>query len=232
MKNKLIILTLVLAVIAPASIFASTYGIQTTTSGCIANQVLPDSACTPGAVLTTNINLICKSGYTKTVRNVSLSKKKQVFVEYGIPYSKHQNYEVDHLIALEIGGSNDISNLWPESSLIRNGSSVKDKFENYLHAQVCSGKLSISDAQAEISSSWLKYYVPSLTTKSDASGAATNKINIPNPATKPQATPGSETYSNTVPVGATARCYDGTYSFSQSRRGTCSHHGGVSQWLY
>ena len=34
-----------------------------------------------------------------------------------------------------------------------------------------------------------------------------------------------------VPPGATARCRDGTYSFSQNRRGTCSHHGGVAQWL-
>lgn len=34
-----------------------------------------------------------------------------------------------------------------------------------------------------------------------------------------------------VPVGATALCRDGTYSFSRSRRGTCSHHGGVAKWL-
>ncbi len=33
------------------------------------------------------------------------------------------------------------------------------------------------------------------------------------------------------PPGATATCWDGTFSFSQSRRGTCSHHGGVRQWL-
>ena len=33
------------------------------------------------------------------------------------------------------------------------------------------------------------------------------------------------------PAGATAQCRDGTYSFSRSRRGTCSHHGGVSRWL-
>jgi uncharacterized protein YraI len=33
------------------------------------------------------------------------------------------------------------------------------------------------------------------------------------------------------PAGATARCRDGTYSFSRTRRGTCSHHGGVAQWL-
>jgi len=34
-----------------------------------------------------------------------------------------------------------------------------------------------------------------------------------------------------VPQGATAQCSDGSYSFSQSRRGTCSHHGGVAKWL-
>jgi len=31
--------------------------------------------------------------------------------------------------------------------------------------------------------------------------------------------------------GATAQCRDGSYSYSQSRRGTCSHHGGVARWL-
>ena|ERR1700733_122592 len=33
------------------------------------------------------------------------------------------------------------------------------------------------------------------------------------------------------PQGATAQCHDGSYSFSRSRRGTCSHHGGVAKWL-
>jgi len=33
------------------------------------------------------------------------------------------------------------------------------------------------------------------------------------------------------PAGASARCKDGSYSYSQNRRGTCSGHGGVAQWL-
>ncbi|MDR2557160.1 MAG: DUF3761 domain-containing protein [Bacteroidales bacterium] len=41
----------------------------------------------------------------------------------------------------------------------------------------------------------------------------------------------SPIYSNVPPKGATALCRDGTYSFSRNRRGTCSHHGGVSKWL-
>ena len=41
----------------------------------------------------------------------------------------------------------------------------------------------------------------------------------------------SPAYSESVPVGATARCKDGIYSFSQHRSGTCSGHGGVAKWL-
>ena len=37
--------------------------------------------------------------------------------------------------------------------------------------------------------------------------------------------------SSSVPAGATAQCRDGSYSFSQNHRGTCSHHGGVAKWL-
>jgi hypothetical protein len=40
----------------------------------------------------------------------------------------------------------------------------------------------------------------------------------------------SPTYNDSVPTGASAKCKDGTYSFSQHRSGTCSHHGGVSVW--
>lgn len=40
----------------------------------------------------------------------------------------------------------------------------------------------------------------------------------------------AHTLSGNHPHGASAQCRDGTYSFSQHHRGTCSHHGGVSQW--
>lgn len=41
----------------------------------------------------------------------------------------------------------------------------------------------------------------------------------------------SPTQYSSQPAGASAQCRDGSYSFSQSRRGTCSHHGGVARWL-
>jgi hypothetical protein len=46
------------------------------------------------------------------------------------------------------------------------------------------------------------------------------------PAAKPAATAG-----NTDPTGATAKCKDGTYSKSKHHTGSCSHHGGVAEFL-
>jgi hypothetical protein len=40
-----------------------------------------------------------------------------------------------------------------------------------------------------------------------------------------------KTKDSAAPAGATAQCRDGSYSFSQHRHGTCSHHGGVAKWL-
>ena len=158
MKTKIIsIIALSVFLLGANPSFASTYGVQVKTANCTANQTLPDPACTPGAVLTTNIKTICTVGYTKTVRDVSTATKKKVFKEYGISYSDRSNYEIDHLISLELGGSNDISNLFPESHLITNNSFTKDAFENYLHKQVCSGKISITEAQHEIATDWVTY---------------------------------------------------------------------------
>jgi hypothetical protein len=140
----------------PATAFA-TYGVQIRTEKCTANQVLPDSACTPGAIFPVATSTICVTGYTSKVRDVPLSLKKQVFKEYGISYDLHSNYEVDHLISLELGGSNDISNLWPESYLINRGSRTKDSFENYLHDQVCKGNMSLVEAHRQISTDWAKF---------------------------------------------------------------------------
>ena len=41
----------------------------------------------------------------------------------------------------------------------------------------------------------------------------------------------TRTPDNQPPTGASARCRDGTFSFTKSRSGTCSHHGGVAEWL-
>jgi hypothetical protein len=92
------------------------------------------------------------------VRNVPTSEKNQVYAEYGIASHISGQYEVDHLISLELGGSNDISNLWPELASPTPGFHQKDQVENYMHSQVCSGALDLAKAQEEIATNWLAVY--------------------------------------------------------------------------
>jgi len=136
-----------------------TIGQRTKTSGCVSTNALPDPACTPGAIFPdATSEQICQSGYSSTVRNVPEELKIEVYREYGIMSHAPGQYEVDHHISLELGGSNDIANLWPEPAEPRPGFHEKDKVENYLHDQVCSGKISLQEAQHKIATNWLAVY--------------------------------------------------------------------------
>jgi hypothetical protein len=120
---------------------------------------LPDPRCTPGsfdpAVTQANIHTtICVTGYTGKVRPSSEEtdrfKYEVAYPAYGTPHSKRT--ELDHLVSLELGGSNDAANLWPESPPTPN---PKDKVENALHKAVCEGRVSLAAAQRAIASDWL-----------------------------------------------------------------------------
>lgn len=134
-------------------------GKRTKTSGCVAHGGLPDSACTPGAIFpNATVQQICTPGYASSVRNVPFSEADQVYAEYGITYHYAGQYEDDHLVPLELGGSNDIANLWPEAASPTPGFHQKDSVENYLHDQVCSGALSLKEAQHEMATNWIAVY--------------------------------------------------------------------------
>jgi len=134
-------------------------GQRTKTTGCVIATALPDRACTPGAIFPgVSREQICTRGYARTVRDVPNEVKAEVYVEYGLPPrpSKAGEYEVDHLVSLELGGSNDIANLWPESADPTPGFHEKDRYENYLHEEVCTGALSLVNAQRRIAESWFE----------------------------------------------------------------------------
>ena len=89
------------------------------------DQVLPDRQCTPGAIdpTVTQADLaqtICrKGGYTSTVRppeSVTEPVKRELLRSYDLTGSLSQ-YELDHLIPLELGGASDVRNLWPEQNI-------------------------------------------------------------------------------------------------------------------
>jgi hypothetical protein len=119
---------------------------------------LPDPRCTPGSIdpAVTQANLrstICKSGYTRTVRPPESQTER---FKFGIAYPAYgdprpEKTELDHLVSLELGGSNDATNLWPETPPTPN---PKDKVENALNRAVCSGRVTLAAAQNAIASNW------------------------------------------------------------------------------
>jgi hypothetical protein len=122
------------------------------------NQVLPDAACTPGALNPTVTQAtigttICRRGWTATVRppvSVTERIKKQIDRAYSLPVTTRG--ELDHLVSLELGGApDDARNLWTEPGAIPN---PKDSVENTLNRAVCSGRVTLTAAQHAIASDW------------------------------------------------------------------------------
>ena len=120
------------------------------TSHCSARGPLPDPTCTPGAVATTSLAIICGTT-TEGRRHVTDATKRAVLASYGVAWADHGAYEVDHLVPLEIGGSNDVANLWPEPWAEAH---IKDVAENRAHREVCAGRVTVEAAQAAFERDW------------------------------------------------------------------------------
>src|ERR1700720_1233361 len=121
--------------------------------------IVPDPKLTPGDSFAVTVQDLCVPGYTKKVRNVPAEMKREVYGGYGVTSHGSGDYEVDHLIPLELGGSNSIKNLWPESHrTLPWNAQVKDRLEGKLHELVCSGQLDIRVAQQAIASDWIAAY--------------------------------------------------------------------------
>ena len=192
-------------------------GKRTKSSGCVITNALPDKACTPGAIFSSATkDVVCKSGYSSSVRSVDETTKNAVFAEYGIVSHPTGSYEVDHLISLELGGSNDISNLWPEAANPVPGFHQKDGVENSLHDKVCSGAMPLITAQEEIADNWLSVYNGKYTPGTGAT-ATTPTIT---PTTEPTPSPSAQT-TQVVKLSDTGIChapgdayYDRTTNFT------------------
>jgi hypothetical protein len=205
-----------------------------TTGGVTVNAsgaALPDPLRTPGAtnpaVDQSDIHTtICVSGWTATVRPSSTYttdlKVKQLASGYAYRGDTNTgDYEEDHLISLEIGGSpRSELNLWPEPYNVTDGARVKDVVENKLHDLVCAGVVSLTTAQHAIASNWWDAYVRYV-------GSSPTHTTVPTRAAPPPA-PAQPTAAAGPPSGATALCKDGSYSFAAHHQGACSSHGGVA----
>jgi len=128
----------------------------------VANAVqLPDRTRTPGAIATTSASAVCRPGYAHVARNVPYRVRDAVYMAYGLPrghripsggyVGPRRGYVIDHLVPLELGGANDVRNLWPQP---RNEARAKDRVEDELHEAVCSGQMRLVDVQQRIVRYW------------------------------------------------------------------------------
>jgi hypothetical protein len=134
--------------------------------GCaIANASdLPDPLLTPGVTRALTLEQVCNTKWGKDARAVTEAMKRQVYKSYGMgPYKgacalSPRGCEVDHLISRELGGADDVKNLWPQPYGGEWSAVKKDQLENRLHKLVCAGTLTLDTAQQAISSNWIEAY--------------------------------------------------------------------------
>jgi hypothetical protein len=134
-------------------------------------SIKPNAAVTPGAInpAVTQANIkdnVCKANWTSTVRPpVSYTNKlkatqlattyKSFVAIYGAAPS---GYEEDHLISLQLGGSpTDPKNLWPEP-YVGDNAHKKDVVETVLKRLICTGQITLADAQRAIATDWVATY--------------------------------------------------------------------------
>jgi hypothetical protein len=127
---------------------------------------LPVQACTPGSVRAdiTQDNIgttICNRNWsTDSIRAPKTETdrlKTTAMRAYDVPASARGTTELDHDVSLWLGGSNDVTNLWPELSDQpgRGFHNSKDDVETRLHTAVCGHQVLLRDAQVALAANWV-----------------------------------------------------------------------------
>lgn len=143
-------------------------------AACVAAPALaddiPDLAKTPGLSRAGLAQQrICAIKWGADERHVTDGMKAQVFQLYGytgysdprcVADAHGKTCEIDHLISRELGGADDVKNLWPQAY----GTSpwnahLKDKLENRLHVEMCAKRIKLTQARNMIRNDWRKAYV-------------------------------------------------------------------------
>lgn len=147
--------------------------------GAFAWPTEPDHNLTPGKGRTDiTIAEICSTHWGTDARHVTAAMKQQVIAAYNFDTSKCpltsykgqkvHRVEIDHLISRELGGADDVKNLWPEcyepvkanKSKQANGAHKKDRLENELGKRVCNPQSAslLKEYQQKIAADWVGLY--------------------------------------------------------------------------
>ena len=121
---------------------------------------LPNRALTPGMTRQVELGEICSAGDEDLDPMVPAQRKDAVFREYGIsPDHAGKDFQVDYLISPQLGGTDDVRNLWPQSYKETTwNANAKDALERHLNRLVCERKITLQEAQHAIAHDWIAAY--------------------------------------------------------------------------
>lgn len=123
--------------------------------GASGGYALPNPHVTPGKTVEITKQEVCDKKWGRDVRHVTPAMKSEVCLRYGVRACPGPHYEIDHLIPRELGGADDVENLWPQPLT---EARLKDHLENFLHRAVCSGAIGLHDAQQQLRDDWPRAY--------------------------------------------------------------------------
>jgi hypothetical protein len=117
----------------------------------------PNRTVTPGAKGKANETQICAADYESTVKPMAGWQRSEALSRYGKRVND-EAIEVDHLIPLSIGGTNDPDNLWPIPDNKEYGVAAKRELDSKLRQMVCDKTLPLKTAQDAVRKDWVKAY--------------------------------------------------------------------------
>ena len=123
----------------------------------VAMAQLPNNYKTPGATVKASNAQICNADFAGTLKPVAGWQQNEALERYGV---RPQGFagELDHLIPVSLGGSNDPDNLWPFHAQGEFTLDAKNALAAKLRDMVCAGKISLKDAQDAFKRDWTKAY--------------------------------------------------------------------------
>jgi hypothetical protein len=125
-------------------------------------DVRPDPDSTEGSVRIDGHTRELACDRSKNHRGpMAAERRDEVLIRYGLPPGQHPDYEIDHLIPLCLGGSDDFSNLWPQprgSIEPKWNAEAKDRLERRMCDMVCDGQVDITTAQEAFAKDWIAAY--------------------------------------------------------------------------
>jgi hypothetical protein len=122
----------------------------------LASAQLP-SIETPGAKSNVSETEVCAADFASSQKPVSPWQIGQALSRYGKRLDD-KSVQIDHLIPVSLGGTNDPDNLWPQPVQREWGPQTKDELEAKLLKMVCDKKISLKAAQDAIKKDWVKAY--------------------------------------------------------------------------